>query len=109
MHHAESSHLFVVAGDMPFLQETAISKLMELSQQHPRHAVIPYTNGGPEPLHAVYPVAVKEQLDHWLKIKNDLSVKSFLSQIPVHYWQTDVSTPFININTPEELQYYEKN
>ena len=109
MHHAGSSHVFVVAGDMPFLQKTAISKLMQLSQQHPRHAVIPYTKRGPEPLHAVYPVAVKEQLDQWLKTKNDLSVKSFLSQIPVHYWQTDDSTPFININTPEELQYYEKN
>ncbi len=107
MHHAGSSHVFTVAGDMPFLQKTAISKLMQLSQQHPRHAVIPYAKQGPEPLFAVYPVAVKEQLEYWLRTKNDLSVKSFLNQIPVHYWQTDVSTPFININTPEELQYYE--
>jgi len=107
MHHASCPSLFVVAGDMPFLQREMIRQQIILAGEHPGMAIVPKPGEKTEPLHAIYPLSLLNPLDQWLRGSRDHSVRSFLEEIPVYYWGVQNSKPFVNINTPEELRRYE--
>jgi len=104
---ASSKNVFIVAGDMPFINLQTIGELIKHWQENQDKAVVPRMGDKPEPLHAIYPGNILESMENWLKHSPDQSVRAFLKHIPVCYRDFSDPTPFININTPQELRRYE--
>ncbi|MBS3750781.1 MAG: molybdenum cofactor guanylyltransferase [Anaerolineales bacterium] len=104
-------HVGLVACDMPFASPTLTLHLEGVLQETGADAVLPSTEGGPEPLHAVYrrqtclPL-VKEALerDQWRMVSwHDQGDVRILS--PTETGQiTSNEYTFWNLNTPEEFR-----
>ncbi len=101
--------VFIVAGDMPFINGNTITSQIRAAGKEKYEAIIPRVNKNIEPLHGVYHTSGLDKLEALLQPGKPPSVKKFLETINTFYWETDDETPFININTPEELQRYEKS
>ena len=101
-------NVFIVAGDMPFINGPTIRDQIKTWEQNKDKAVVPMIAGHPEPLHTIYPFAGIDKLEEILHAEGNQSVKEYLDAIPVYYWDVQDKRPFININTPEELKRYEK-
>ena len=99
---------FFVACDMPFLHIGLINKLLDISRKGSYSCIIPYSNKGAEPLHAVYSKSILLELENSLG-RGELSVKQFLRHCNCKYIksQEEESSSFFNINTPEDLKEIE--
>jgi molybdopterin-guanine dinucleotide biosynthesis protein A len=107
MYHSSSGFVFIVAGDMPFLNGTAIDKLVNFCGH--RNAVIPVSKNGTEPLHGIYNRKLLQPLESFIKNSEDLSVQAFLDDIKPYYVKVTEYKIFININSPQELKKYEED
>jgi len=107
----KSSHdqVFIVAGDMPFINGNTIAGQIRAAGKEKYEAIIPRVTNNIEPLHGVYHKSGLDKLEALLQPGKPSSVKKFLETINTFYWEADDKTPFININTPEELSRYEKS
>ena len=99
---------FVVACDMPFLNERLIAHLLTLRQNY--DAVVPVLDGYPEPTHAAYSKACLPHIESRLKAGN-LKIAGFFDDVRVRYVQdAEVNRfdadrlSFFNINRPEDLE-----
>jgi len=106
---AAVEYIFVIAGDMPFINRPTISKQIEIAAKNECDAIIPKIGQNSEPLHGIYHKSGLVTLEGMLQNENNPSVKQFLDQIKTYYWEVKNNQPFININTPEELNRYEEN
>jgi molybdopterin-guanine dinucleotide biosynthesis protein A len=99
--------LFVVAGDMPFLDKRVIENLCnEFNTLRPQ-ALVPRHTGLIEPLHSVYSIEITSLLEKVLNESDNTSVKDFLNQIDTRYLEVELSVAekaFININSGEDLR-----
>jgi molybdopterin-guanine dinucleotide biosynthesis protein A len=105
----------VVACDMPFASPELFAVEFALLQETHAHAVIPRSNAGTEPFHAVY--RAESCLPH---IQTALEagmrrVDSWFSEVNIRYLEPEEISPydleklaFLNINTSEELIEAEK-
>jgi molybdopterin-guanine dinucleotide biosynthesis protein A len=105
----------VVACDMPFASPELFAVEFALLQETDAHAVIPRSNAGTEPFHAVY--RAESCLPH---IQTALEagmrrVDSWFSEVNIRYLEPEEISPydleklaFLNINTSEELIEAEK-
>ena len=109
--YAMTDYVFVFGGDMPFLRKEAIIHMM--NQVHGEDIVIPRTDAGYEPLHAVYR---RSCLPHMLRAVDRDRIKitdllPFLSvkviEEPALFRNKGVSI-FTNINTEEDLVLAER-
>jgi molybdopterin-guanine dinucleotide biosynthesis protein A len=105
---ASGSSVFVVAGDMPFINTHTIDQQLRLAGDNPKKAIVPQPGRQIEPLHAIYPVTNLPSIQQHLQSAHELSVRKWIEKIPAYYWKITDAKPFININTPEELRKYEK-
>lgn len=103
------SHGLVVASDMPFLNEDALTFMVSLVDKD-HDIVIPRIGGLLEPMHAIYATTCLpyvEQLMHMgdLKIINFFPHVSLL-EVPEHdLRQFDPTLRFImNVNTPQDIE-----
>ncbi|GFP18896.1 molybdenum cofactor guanylyltransferase [Candidatus Hakubella thermalkaliphila] len=98
----------IVACDMPFLNPLLLNFL--LRQIHGYDAVIPMTEAGPEPLHAVYTKsclpAIRESMS-----QDETRIISFFNQVKIRYVGQEnlqIYDPenfsLFNINTLEDLE-----
>jgi len=105
--HASFSHAFVAACDMPFLSPALISHLVGLSPGY--DIVIPRTEDGFQPLHAVYSrkcLPFMEDLLH----QGNLKILDFFHQVrkrevpsgEILPWDPQLAS-FLNLNTPQDL------
>ncbi len=103
---------FVVACDMPYLKAEMIRYLIDRIEGY--DAVVPKTEDGLEPLHAVYS---KECIDpiHKVLLEKKTRIMDFYPFVRVHVVETSEILPidpgmesFININTPDELSRLKK-
>ncbi|UCC64300.1 MAG: molybdenum cofactor guanylyltransferase [Anaerolineae bacterium] len=99
----------VVACDMPFLDASLLRYMISLAPGH--DAVVPRTEQGVEPLHALYSQACLPAMEGLLQ-RNDLKVIAFYSQVRVRYVeQEEIETldpqhlSFFNVNSPADLQW----
>ncbi|MFO7943605.1 MAG: molybdenum cofactor guanylyltransferase [Anaerolineales bacterium] len=108
---ASHPHVGLVACDMPFASPSLILHLEEILQETGADAVLPSTDCGPEPLHAVYrrqtclPL-VKEALerDQWRMVSwHDQGDVRILTPGETHQITSDEYT-FWNLNTPKEFR-----
>jgi molybdenum cofactor guanylyltransferase len=109
--YATTDHVFVVGCDMPFIRKEAILYMM--NQTHGEDIVIPRTDAGYEPLHAVYN---KSCLPHMLRAidRNRIKITDLLPFLsvkvvrePTLFFNRGVSI-FTNINTEEDLALAER-
>ena len=106
--HSTTERTFVTACDMPFVDSGVIRYLCEL-QQSGFEAVIPYSSGGQEPLHAVYSAECLPILENAIKGKQrkiiDILTEMKTRLVPWEEIQIieNSATAFLNVNTPEEF------
>ena len=99
---------FVVACDMPFLNEELISHMLTLRQNH--DAVVPLIDGYPEPTHSAYSKACIPHIESRLKA-NQLKIAGFFDDVRVRaVTENEIDAfdaerlSFFNVNTPEDLE-----
>ncbi len=103
---------FVVACDMPYLKRSVIDHLIQRMEGY--DVILPRTEDGLEPLHAVYSKECIEPIRRLLKEKKTRIIDLFpfarvnvVSPHEILPLDPDMES-FINLNTPEELNRYEK-
>jgi molybdopterin-guanine dinucleotide biosynthesis protein A len=101
----------VVACDMPFVNPDILANAQQLLSDKNIDAVIPQTEHGLEPLHAVYRrstciMAVKNAIDadQWRMIAWHAQVKIHKISAPEIQQLDPQGLAFWNVNTPEEFQ-----
>lgn len=107
LHHATTSHLLLLACDMPNLTLPLLQYLV--NQPRASHGVIiPEDEKGLQPLCAVYSRSILPLAEDAIK-QGRLSIRTFIERIDAcvvdkEKWAThsEVSDPFSNFNTPEE-------
>ena len=109
---AISPHVLVVACDMPFLNTTLLSYMVDLSSGY--DAVVPVMKGRQHPLHAVYDRQVLPAVDLTLG-GDERSMRALLGRLRVReVTEADVraldagALSLFNINTPADLAYAEE-
>lgn len=107
---AKSSYAFVIACDMPFINEKVILYLKE--QINGYDVVVPQTSRGLEPMHAFYSRSCIQPIYHCLE-KDKLRIIDFFNEVRVRvvdekeFKELDASIKsLINLNTPEEYKRY---
>lgn len=112
---ARYPYVAVVACDMPFASPEIFALELRLITETGSDAVIPRTEDGTEPFHAIY-----RREACLLHIRPALEagkrrVDSWFSQVTIRYLELEEYLPydsahlaFFNINTPEELQEAER-
>ncbi len=105
--HASFSHAFVAACDMPFLNKELISHLVRLSPGY--DIVIPRTDDGLQPLHAVYSQRCLPFIEDLLK-RGNLKILDFFHRVRKREVPAGEIIPldphlssFLNLNSPEDL------
>ena len=105
--HSSDERTFVTACDMPFVETATIRYLCEL-QQSGFDAVIPFSSGGQEPLHAVYAAKCTEVFEKAIQ-GNERKILDILARMNTRLvtWEeiqgiSASSRSFLNVNTPEE-------
>ncbi len=101
------SHAFVVACDMPFLNKEMISYLISLASKY--DIVIPKTEDGLQPLHAIYSQKCLPHMENLLR-QGNLKIIDFFHLVKTREVFTDelrtfdpLLRSFFNVNTPEDL------
>ena len=105
--HAAHSHAFVAACDMPFLNKELIRHLIDLSPGY--DIVIPKTQDGLQPLHAIYSQKCLPFMEELIR-QDNLKIIDFFHRVKKREVPTEEILPldpnlasFLNVNTPEEL------
>jgi molybdopterin-guanine dinucleotide biosynthesis protein A len=105
--HASFSHAFVAACDMPFLNPALISHLVGLSPGY--DIVIPRTEDGLQPLHAVYSRKCLPFMENLLR-EGNLKILDFFHRVKKREVPSEEIllldpqlASFLNLNTPEDL------
>ena len=106
--HSSTERTFVTACDMPFVESDTIRYLCEL-QQSGYDAVIPYSAGGQEPLHAVYSAKCRDLFETAIK-GNERKILDILTRMNTRLvpWEeiqgiSGSVRSFLNVNTPAEF------
>jgi len=105
--HASHAHAFVAACDMPFLNKALIDHLIDLSPGY--DIVIPKTEDGLQPLHAIYSQKCLPFMEDLLR-KDNLKILDFFHRVKKREVPTEEILPldpklasFLNLNTPEDI------
>jgi molybdopterin-guanine dinucleotide biosynthesis protein A len=103
--------VFIVGGDMPFLEKEIILRQIKFFEKNNCDAVIPAIGQNIEPLHGIYKKSVLGLLDEYLMKDNNYSIREFFKKINICYFPVGVSEmrAFTNINTPSDLIAYDKH
>jgi len=108
-------YVAVVACDMPFASLEILALELILLQETGADAVIPRSEAGTEPFHAVYRRQTCLPQVHAALQADKRRVDAWFSDVQIRYLETEEMLPydpdqlaFMNINTPEELQKAEK-
>jgi molybdopterin-guanine dinucleotide biosynthesis protein A len=104
---ASADWALVVACDMPFLNPSLLSRMLELSDGY--DVVAPVLDGRPEPTHALYSKACLPHMEERLQ-QGKLKITGFYEDVRVRYItedEVDLLDPgrlsFFNVNTQDDL------
>jgi FdhD protein len=107
--HSTTERTFVTACDMPFVEPATIRYLCDL-QQEGYDAIIPVSDGGQEPLHAVYSAQSEAIFEHAIQT-NERKIIDILARMKLRLVSRDEIEgasgsvdSYLNINTPEEYE-----
>jgi molybdopterin-guanine dinucleotide biosynthesis protein A len=107
LHHTATSHLLLLACDMPNLTPPLLQYLVDQPRAS-NGVIIPEDKKGLQPLCAVYSRSILPLAEDAIE-QGQLSMQTFVGKIDVRVvnkekWapQSEVHDPFANFNTPEE-------
>lgn len=105
--HSSTAHSFVTACDLPFLNPAVIRHLCSIRNEG-YDAVVPLTESGLEPLHAVYSSVCKEIFANAIE-QNERKIIDILGRMNIRQVTCDelmnvgwLNSSFLNVNTPED-------
>ena len=103
--HTSKEGIFCVACDMPFLHIGLINRLLDATKDKRFDCIIPCSDKGIEPLHAVYSKGILSKLEDSL-VKKELSVRQLLKNCNCKYIKarTEEIVSFFNVNIQEDLK-----
>ena len=111
--HSFHARAFVAACDMPFLNRSLIQHLIQRAPNF--DIVIPKTDDGFQPLHAVYSQNCLPFMEELLR-QNNLKIIDFFRRVEVCEVPMEEILPldpdlraFLNINTPEDFREIERS
>lgn len=107
--HSTSAHTFVTACDMPFLDPDIIHYLCA-ARQGECDAVVPFSEGGQEPLHALYSAACSDIFENAIR-QGERKILDIIGSMDVRLVSYEElqgagghGSSFLNVNTPEEYE-----
>jgi len=99
--------LFVVAGDMPFIEKKLILRQVDFYDNNKCDILIPQINEYIEPLHGIYKKSILRNIEEYLESENNYAVREFLNKVNTRYMHLEGSEKythiFININSPSDI------
>jgi len=98
--HSTTDQVFIVACDMPFLCTNLIEDMIDAAKR--TEVVVPYTERGPEPLHAIYHKKILPVVERLL-MEGKRSMRELLNSVPHHKLYVKRHT-LINLNTKKDLE-----
>ncbi len=102
--------IFIVAIDMPFINEEIIRKMATIFTQQDVDILIPKIKNNIEPLHAIYSTGILEKLNDYLKTTNVFSIRSFFKNINTKFFELEDTLInkrfFLNINSQDDYDKY---
>ena len=103
--------ILVTACDMPFIMPEMIEYITGCAGADPLRSVVPYPQGRPEPLLALYRAGDIEAMRDVIDSGGDTSLRRMVENLDVRRIGADEINSidpggvcFINVNTPEDLQ-----
>lgn len=99
---AKSSHSFLAACDMPFLNEKLIRRQMELCEDY--DVVIPVSSYGYQPMHSIYSKNCIGPIERQIQ-QGDLKIVRFFPEVRVREFGVEEIHPI----DPEELSFFNVN
>lgn len=110
----EASHVLTVPIDTPFFPETLVDRLQSALTLGDQIALA-WSAGEMHPLFALWPVALADELDKWIRMDAKRRVRAFIARHPtVAVDFPPIATkagpldPFFNVNTPQQLEEAEE-
>ncbi|CUX20020.1 molybdenum cofactor guanylyltransferase MobA [Agrobacterium genomosp. 13] len=107
-HEAGGSHFLTVPADSPFFPDDLVARLSEHISDNA--IVIAASSGQLHPVFALWPVALADDLEDWLKNDANRRIRAYLARhvtIGIAFPPLETAKgsldPFFNINTPDEL------
>ncbi|NVP57947.1 molybdenum cofactor guanylyltransferase MobA [Mycoplana rhizolycopersici] len=104
-----SSHVVTVAIDSPFFPTDLVARLAGAIDRPDRIAVAA-SSGGLHPVFGLWPLALADDLEHWLSSGRSLRLRDWLARhgaTEVHFADHETGLgrldPFFNVNTPADL------
>jgi molybdopterin-guanine dinucleotide biosynthesis protein A len=104
----ESSWMFALACDMPFIQPAVIERMAELRGEH--QAVVPLIGGHPQPLFAFYAKAALDIMRE-MQAAGEKRVRAVLQRLDVRYVEEaelrdydPQFRSFVDLDTPQDYQ-----
>jgi molybdopterin-guanine dinucleotide biosynthesis protein A len=104
----ESSWMFALACDMPFIQPAVIERMAELRGEH--QAVVPLIGGHPQPLFAFYAKAALDTMRE-MQAAGEKRVRAVLQQLDIRYVDEaelrdcdPQFRSFFDLDTPQDLK-----
>ncbi len=104
------SHAMSIAGDTPFFPRDLARHLTAASLGSPRSIAVASSGGRRHPVFALWPTALRDDLEFFLKSGNG-KVNTFIDrhaavdvEFPLVAAQGASFDPFFNINTPDDLE-----
>jgi molybdenum cofactor guanylyltransferase len=111
--NAKKDSIFVVGGDMPFLDRDIILNQIKFFEKNNCDSIVPVLGQNIEPLHGIYKKSVLGSLEKYLSSDNNYAIRGFLKEIDICYFPVEDSEKsrlaFTNINSPEDLKHLNKN
>jgi len=105
-HQPEVTHVLSVPGDCPFLPHDLAERLEDTRQKH--RTPIAAASSGEQRHHtvALWPVSLRDDLRHTLTGEQFRKVQGWAARHGVAFadWPSVPFDPFLNINTPDDLQ-----
>lgn len=109
-HVPVASHVATVPTDTPFFPTDLVARLQAAITEHGQIAVA-FSAGIMHPVFALWPVALADELEHWLLTDDKRRVRGFIERHPVAKVEFPMIEtvdgpidPFFNINTPADLE-----
>ncbi|MFO7923928.1 MAG: molybdenum cofactor guanylyltransferase [Bacteroidales bacterium] len=108
MKNSGTPYIFVVSCDMPYLDTGIIKDQLNFFRllNNP-DIMIPRINSGIEPLHGIYRTDLAGELDRFLSVTDNYSIRAFLDEHEVAYFDPGdsprVRKAFSNINRPDDI------
>ena len=113
-HFPVASHIATVPTDTPFFPADLVARL-QAAITEPGQIAVAYSAGIMHPVFALWPVALADELEHWLLTDDKRRVRDFIERHPVARVDFEMIEtvdgpidPFFNINTPADLEMAER-